>query len=445
MSAQPYDIVMLVLNDVEHDARVRREAAALAGAGWRVLVVGTQRAGRTLPERETLYGFDILRASYGRFGAQKWWPWRWIRHGLQAGQIIRVLRKIPTRAYHAHDLPALMLVSFVRGVVRKAPQKIKDEPQRTQRTQRAQRFFRGKKDEPQRRRGSSGEIERGTELYPAVIYDSHELFLFMSPHPSRLFNLWHRLTRPAFMRLEGYLIRRTDAVLTVCEAIARLLARWYSIPRPVVIWNALDPVKEDAATRLDLPDLRGITGGRRCIVHTGRITNRGRCLTELVEALALLPEDVALIFLGAKDDAKAELSRQIERLELDKRVIFVPPVAPEQVSAMIRPADAAAVLMRPDSMNMRAALPAKFFEAVAAGVPVVTSNRFTLAQIVQRWQLGQTCEPTDPESVAAALSEVLSPGRRAFYRAQVEAAQEFINWQTEAARLCAVYRGVLHE
>ncbi len=72
------------------DARVRREAAALAGAGWRVLVVGTQRARGTLPERETLYGFDIQRVSYGRFGAQKWWPWRWIRHGLQAGQIIRV-------------------------------------------------------------------------------------------------------------------------------------------------------------------------------------------------------------------------------------------------------------------------------------------------------------------------------------------------------------------
>ncbi len=400
MRAQPYDIVMLVLNDVEHDARVRREAAALAGAGWRVLVVGTQRARGTLPERETLYGFDIQRVSYGRFGAQKWWPWRWVRHGLQAGQIIRVLRNIPTRAYHAHDLPALILVSVVRSLWR--------DP-------------------------------------PALIYDSHELFLFMSPYKSRLFNLWHRLTRPLFMRLERYLIRRTDAVLTVCEAIARLLARWYSIPRPVVIWNALDPVDGDSSAWLDLPDLHSITGGRRCIVHTGRITNRGRCLTELVEALAWLPEDVALVFLGAPHDANAELSQQIERLKLDERVIFVQPVAPEQVPAVIRSADVAAVLMRPDSLNMRAALPAKFFEAVAAGVPVVTSNRFTLAQIVQRWQLGQACEPTDPQSIAAALAEVLAPERQVFCRGQVAAVQKIINWQTEAAKLCAVYRRVLHE
>jgi glycogen(starch) synthase len=335
---------------------------------------------------------------YGRFGARKWWPWRWIRHGLQTVQIIQALRKIPARAYHAHDLPALILISVVRG----------------------------------RRRNP-----------PALVYDTHELFLFMSPRHSRLSNVWHRLTRPAFMRLERYLCRRADAVITVCEAIARLLAMWYDIPRPVTIWNALDPVDADSETPPDLPDVRDLTGERRRIVHTGRITNRGRCLTELVEALARLPDDVVLVFVGAKQDAQPELEGHIRRLKLEGRVVFVPPVAPERVSIMIRPADVAAVLMRPDSMNMRAALPAKFFEAVAAGVPVVTSNRFTLAQVVQRWQIGQTCDPTDPASIAAALGDVL--GRQAFYREKMVAAQHDINWQTQAEKLCAIYRQVLHE
>jgi glycogen(starch) synthase len=397
VQSHAYGIVMLVLNDVAHDARVRREAAALAGAGWRVLVVGTQRAGGTLPQRETLNGFDILRMNYRRFGAQKWWPWRWIRHGLQAGQIVWVLRKIPARAYHAHDLPALTLVSLVRGLQRNPP---------------------------------------------ALVYDSHELFLFTSPYKSRLFNRWHWLTRPAFMRLEGYLTRQTDAVITVCEAIARLLARWYGIKRPDVIRNALDPV--NAASSPDLPDLHDITGGRRCIVHTGRITNRGRCLTELVEALALLPADVALVFLGTVEDAKPELDRQIERLKLNGRVFFVPPVAPEQVSLVIRSADAAAVLMRPDSLNMRAALPAKFFEAIAAGVPVVASAQYTLARVVHAFELGECCA-TDPQSIAAAFTRVLDPERQQYYRGRIAAAQQVLNWQTEAVKLCAIYQRVLHE
>ncbi len=450
MRAQPVDIVMLVLNDVEHDARVRREAAALAGAGWRVLVVGTQRARGTLPERETLYGFDIQRVSYGRFGAQTWWPWRWIRHGLQAGQIIRVLRNIPTRAYHAHDLPALILVSFVRGVVRKAPQKIKDEPQRTQR---AQRFFRGKKDEPQRRRGrggSSGEIERGTELYPALIYDSHELFLFMSPYKSRLFNLWHRLTRPVFMRLERYLCRRADAVITLGESKARFLARWYRIPCPVLVRNVIDPVNE--AERAPV-DLREITGGRRFIVHTGIITQRRRCLGELVEALKYMPEDVVLVLLGVSEGTAQAEARELlqwtERLQIIDRVFFVPPVLPEQVPVTIRTAQAAAVLLRSESWqgdywNVRTSLPTKLFEAVAAGLPVVASKQYTLARLVRLFELGECCS-TDPQSIAAAFNRVLDPERQTYYRARIAVARQVLNWQTEAARLDAVYRRVLHE
>jgi glycosyltransferase involved in cell wall biosynthesis len=394
---QSYDVVMLVLNDVLHDGRVRREAAALAGAGWRVLVVGTQRADGRLPDRETLQGFALLRVRYRRFGARLWRPWRWIRHGAQAWQIIQTLRRIPTRAYHAHDLPALILLSLARAG----------------------------------RRESAG-----------LVYDSHELYLFKTPYPSRTVEAWHWLTRPAFMRLERYLIRRTDAVITVCEAIARLLATWYDIPRPVVVRNALEPASESSSAPVDL---RQVAGGRRCVVHTGRVTNRGRCVTELVEALALLPEDVVLVFLGEAQGEERELVQRAERLNIGERIIFVPPVQPEQVPAVIRSADAAAVLMRPDSFNMRAALPVKFFEAVAAGVPVVTSNRFTLARLVRQHDLGRTCEPTDPASIAAALRDVLAPERQVFYREHVIAARQAINWQAEAAKLCAVYRRVLHE
>jgi glycosyltransferase involved in cell wall biosynthesis len=394
---QSYDIVMLVLNDVLHDGRVRREAAALAGVGWRVLVVGTQRSDGTLPDSETLQGFDLLRVRYRRFGTRLWWPWRWIRHGAQAWQLIQTLRHIPTRAYHAHDLPALIVLSLARA-------------------------------------GRRGSV--------ALVYDSHELYLFKTPYPSRLVESWHRLARPAFMRLERHLIRRTGAVITVCEAIARLLATWYAIPRPEVVWNALEPADESSPAPVDL---RQVAGGRRCVVFTGRITNRGRCVTEMVEALVLLPEDVVLVFLGEAQGEEGELVQQAGRLKVRERIIFVPPVQPEQVPAVVRSADAAAVLMRPDSLNMRAALPVKFFEAVAAGLPMVTSNRLTLARLVRRYDLGRTCEPTDPESIAAALREVLEPEQQAYYREQVIAARRVINWQVEAAKLCAVYRRVLHE
>jgi glycosyltransferase involved in cell wall biosynthesis len=397
MCAQSYDIVMLVLNDVVHDARVRREAAALAGAGWRVLVIGTQRADGQQPDFETLQGFDLLRGRYRRLGAQKWWPWRWIRHGLQAWQIIETVNGVPTRAYHAHDLPALILLSLVKTLWRKPS---------------------------------------------ALVYDSHELYLFMSVHRSRLFNFWHRLTRPAFMRLEGYLCRRADAVITLSESKARLLAMWYGIPRPVVVRNVIDPVGEGALAPIDLQE---IVGNRRYIVHTGQITQQGRCLTELVEALKLLPLDVALVFLGRGYAEEQELSRLAERLRIRERVFLVPPVLPEQVPATIRTAAAAGVLLRSDDLNVRTSLPTKFFEALAGGVPVVTSSQYTVARVVRQFDLGECCLGNDPESIAAAFRKVFTPERQATCRAHIAAARQVINWQTEATRLDAVYREVLHD
>jgi glycogen(starch) synthase len=395
-----YDIVMLVLNDVAYDARVRREAAALAGGGWRVLVVGTQRAGGTLPQRETLNGFDILRVNYGRFGSRKWWPWRWIRHGLQAVQIIWVLRGIPARAYHAHDLPALILVSLVRGLQRNPP---------------------------------------------ALVYDSHELYLFMALYKSSLSQRWHRLTRPAFMRLERYLCRRADAAITPSESYARLLAKWYDVPRPIVVWNVSDPVRENERAPVDL---RKTTGDRRFIVHTGTITQNGRCLTELVESLCYLPEDVALVFLGGSPGARQgeaqELMQLVQRLDLGARVFLVPPVSPEQVPATIRTGQAAAVLLRSDYWSVRASLPNKFFEALAAGLPVVASAQYTLARVVRAFELGEVCT-TEPEAIAAAFNRLLDPERQAYYRARVVEAQQVLNWQNEARKLKSIYERVLRE
>jgi glycosyltransferase involved in cell wall biosynthesis len=384
---------MLVLNDVAFDGRVRSEAAALAGVGWRVLVVGTQRADALLPDMEVVEGFDLRRVRFGRWGAGLWRPWRWLRHGMQAAAILRALWPVKTRVYHAHDLPALILLSILHL------------------------------------------SRRQTRL----VYDAHELFLFRHPPASRLAEAGRRLTRPLLMGLEGALARRADGVLALGEGRARLLARWYSIPRPLIVRNALDPPRGDDPAPLGL---RAVVGEKRIVVHTGDLDNRRRALSELVRAVALLPEDTALVLLG--QGAGAESLRALaEQLGIAERLIILPPVPPVQVAAAIRAADAAAILVRSDSWNVRGGLPNKFYEAVAAGVPVVASDLLVLRRVVRRHSLGVLCRADDPQSIAAALREVLTPDAQARYRACVREAQQVFNWQHEAERLRAFYRELL--
>lgn len=383
-----YDIVMLVLNDLAVDGRVRSEAAALAADGRRVLVIGTQRADGSLPDRESLRGFEVQRVRYGRYGAAKWWPWRWLRHAIQAGQVVAALRQVRTRAFHAHDLPALLLVALARGL-------------------------------------------RGAR--PKLVYDAHELYLFMAPQGARR---W----RPVFMGIEGALARRADGVLALAEGRARLLSRWYRIPCPVVIENMLDPVPEGAPAPVDLRAVAG--AGRRIVVHTGYVDPRRRATRELVLALHTLPDDIALVFLGGGEGVAA-LHALARESGLGDRVHFLPPVPPETVAATIRVADAAAILMRAESWNTRAGLPNKLFEAVAAGVPVVASDMFVLRRIVRRYDLGVLVDHDDPADIARGLAAVLSPEGQARYRAGMRAAQREMTWTGEAARLCAFYREVL--
>jgi len=384
-----YDVVMLVLNDVAHDGRVLREASALAGDGWRVLVVGTQRANGSLPDREQRDGFDLWRVRYGGYGASLRRPWRWMRHGLQAVQIWRTLRPVQSPVYHAHDLPALLLLGLVRR---------------------------------------------------RLVYDAHDLFLFLPPYPSKWMNRWQSVQRPWLMLIERRLAHRADAVLGLCEARTRAMARWYHIPRPTVIHNIVDPVDDCVPAPVDL---RTVVGPDRFIVvHTGHISDRGRCLTELVQAMAYVPEQVALVFVGSSGEWD-HLHELAVRLGVEARVSRMLPVAPDQVAATIRQADVAACVLRPHAYNTRASIPNKLWEAVAAGVPLVAGDTFGVRRLVKRYELGVLCDPTDPRAIAAAIERMMDPAVRNYYREKVGAAQNVLRWDNEAEKLRIIYRRLL--
>ncbi len=84
-------VCMRVNNSFTHDARVRREADALADAGYDVTVIAD--AGKDLPERETL-GTIAVR----RIRKTSRVPYR---------SIVRPLREEHADVYHAHDIDSL--------------------------------------------------------------------------------------------------------------------------------------------------------------------------------------------------------------------------------------------------------------------------------------------------------------------------------------------------
>jgi glycosyltransferase involved in cell wall biosynthesis len=101
--------------------------------------------------------------------------------------------------------------------------------------------------------------------------------------------------------------------------------------------------------------------------------------------------------------------------------------------------------IQPTTLNHRLATPNKLFECLAAGVPVVAGDLPGMRQIVlgdPAGALGALCDPTDPGSIAATAAGLLAldPAERRALRDRCrQAARDRWNWETEGAKLVALY------
>ncbi len=384
-------VTMIVLNDVIHDSRVRREADALAGAGYDVTIIGTQRICDRLPDTESFAGWTLIRYCYGS-GLERLRRYRALaplRHLWQAAGLIRFLRRQMPAIWHAHDFPALLLVTAAR-LGKRRPGKL--------------------------------------------VYDSHELY-FQREDVSRRGRgrCWRRIGAT----LERRLARRADLLLTTSPGFAAFLSHAWSVPPPVVVLNG-------AILPDDTPPLERPPGARLWLVHTGYLLERGRLLEQILSGLTRTAPDVHLTFLG-EGPSEARLRSLSNELVLSERVHFVPLTPPEKVSAAIRGADAAVIAFDPRPPGYALTLPNKLFEAIAAGCPVLAHRTPGLEAFLKEYPVGVLWDSSDPASFPAALSQLAADSSRARWQSILQATQQIVGWDAQAARLADAYSRIAPE
>ena len=370
-----------------HNSRVLAEARSLAAQGWRVLLLSIVLGAESgLPERQEIDGFTLWRVMPRVFGQ---------RSGLKTtGKLIQLLLALPlvvgrmrrsgAQAFHAVAFTGLLIVALA-GIWRRP-----------------------------------------------VVYDTLELF-FDRPFdgmPGWILALL-KLLRP----LEIRLMRHAAAVIAVSQGQADILVERHQIATPVLVRSAVD-LRRLGQRAADFP-----AGEHRIVVHSGNMVE-GRHLPELVSALPHLPADVVLVLMGS-GVLQAELIALADSLGLRERLFIVPPVPPDSIAPTLAQADVAAVIIASEPLNRLIALPNKFFEAVAAGLPLLTSHNPELERLVSAYQMGLSCDPSDPADIAAKLAAMLEPETLAAYRERAAAARDELNWEAEEQTLVALYRRLL--
>jgi glycosyltransferase involved in cell wall biosynthesis len=142
---------------------------------------------------------------------------------------------------------------------------------------------------------------------------------------------------------------------------------------------------------------------------------------------------------------RPEIQALAARARAAKRIHFLPPVPPADVTSWVAGSDVVAMPLEPLNLNLRLATPNKLWEAIAAGVPVVGPDFEQFRRIVHggpHGRLGVLFDEHTPEAIASAMHELLAMPRddRQAIRARCRrAAAGRWNWSAEARTLIGLY------
>jgi L-malate glycosyltransferase len=271
---------------------------------------------------------------------------------------------------------------------------------------------------------------------------------FSNDHAAALLGLRSRRAGPRVVRtvhssrslegrfLQGAAHRRTDGLVTVCEAHARVLRERFRVPEERIL--ATRGAVDCERFRPEGPDLREELGLRPDQPVVGIVSRikPGRGHAELLlafRAVADAAPEARLVVVG-RGEGTGELQYRVGVLGLARRVVFAGYRTGAALADAYRTLDACVLLAEGNDGTCRALL-----EAMACGRPGVAYRFGAPAETIVDGVTGALVEPGDIAGLANAL--VALSADRAQARALGGAARERMRAHyTEAARGEAVER-----
>jgi glycosyltransferase involved in cell wall biosynthesis len=315
-------VLMLLTNAYDPDPRVRQEAVALVGMDCRVRILAWDRDLKS-PAFQRMEGVEVERvflpSAHGRGNTQLFF-YAWL--------YLKMLWKGWRNSFdivHCHDLDTLPL-GFVLGKLKRKP----------------------------------------------IIYDAHESF------PDMLEGNVHPVVQRGLVRLENFLIRRIDLLITVGEKLRRHFAG-RGARHSVVVgnWKRLKDFSRSAEQNLEVRRRLGIPDDAMVVVCITQLL-KDRKIEELLDAVGEC-SDVYLI-IGGKGILE-EIVR--ERAAKNPRIRYVGFARAAEIAACTCASDVVYYGFDPENPNARFSAPNKLFEALAAGRPLITGDFGEIVDVVR--------------------------------------------------------------
>lgn len=288
-------------------------------------------------------------------------------------------------------------------------------------------------------------LRAGREFGLPVVYEIRAFWedAAVDHGTSREGSLRYRLTRA----LETHVVRRADAVTTICEGLrSDLVARGIDADKITVIPNAVDVERFE----FDLPRDMGLAAelGLENNIVLGFIGSfyayEGLAmLLEAMPGLLRARPDIRLLLVGGGPQAE-RLRTRVTELGIQAQVVFVGRVPHDQVHRYYGLVDAFVYPRLPMRLT-ELVTPLKPLEAMAQGKLVVASDVGGHRELIEDGVTGQLFRAGDAQALTGAVLALLDdrdhwPQRRAAGRRFVEDER---NWTASVARYQSLYERLL--
>jgi glycosyltransferase involved in cell wall biosynthesis len=235
-------------------------------------------------------------------------------------------------------------------------------------------------------------------------------------------------------------LQQATRVFAVSDSLRRLaLALGVAVDKTEVVGNGVDTARFHAVDRLAARQKFGLPPGARVLISVGALVER-KGMQRVIDALPDLCRrfpDLHYLIVGSggpEGDCRAELDAQVTRLGLSACVKFAGALPPDELKWALSAADVFVLATRNEGWaNV-------FLEAMACGLPVITTDVGGNAEVVCRAELGRIVPFGDAQALQQALAEALDTD---WDRAGIVQYAQANQWDKRVAQLLRAYAGIV--
>lgn len=247
---------------------------------------------------------------------------------------------------------------------------------------------------------------------------------------------YHRYVMAAERRM--FASPRLEAVICISRMVQGEIHERFGLPleRLPVIYNAIDPAVFNPGLAAERDATRKRLGIPReaCVFLLVGSEYARKGVGRALEALARVPTPAHLLVVG-RDRHPERYDALAHRLRVASRVTFAGPQ--KDPRPFYGAADAFILPTLYDALSNAV------LEALACGLPVVTSDRCGAGELVREHQAGRITPARDIEAIAAAMQELMDADVRAGMATRAVAAMAGLTPPAMAGRLVALYERLL--